>query len=140
MNDLVPDVRITGSVKYRGKDIFALGTDVNELRRQIGMVFQKPNPFPMSIYDNIAYGTRTHGVRSKAQLDEIVENYKKTKAGFECEVTKENINAVLGTEDFEILDNAKIIFVFENKNLVSIECVFKTTSSKDVTIYTTYTY
>ena len=73
MNDLVPDVRITGSVKYRGKDIFAPGTDVNELRRQIGMVFQKPNPFPMSIYDNIAYGPRTHGVRSKAQLDEIVE-------------------------------------------------------------------
>lgn len=73
MNDLVPDVRITGSVKYRGKDIFAPGTDVNELRRQIGMVFQKPNPFPMSIYDNIAYGPRTHGIRSKAKLDEIVE-------------------------------------------------------------------
>ena len=70
----------------------------------------------------------------------LVTNYKKTKTGFECEVTKENINAVLGTEDFEILDNAKIVFVFENKNLVSIECVFKTTSSKDVTIYTTYTY
>ena len=73
MNDLVPDVRITGSVKYRGKDIFAPGTDVNELRRQIGMVFQKPNPFPMSIYDNIAYGPRTHGIRSKAKLDDIVE-------------------------------------------------------------------
>ncbi len=73
MNDLVPDVRITGSVKYRVKDIFAPGTDVNELRRQIGMVFQKPNPFPMSIYDNIAYGPRTHGIRSKAKLDEIVE-------------------------------------------------------------------
>lgn len=70
----------------------------------------------------------------------LVTNYKKTKTGFECEVTKENINAVLGTEDFEILDNAKIVFLFENKNLVSIECVFKTTSSKDVTIYTTYTY
>ena len=70
----------------------------------------------------------------------LVTNYKKTKTGFECEVTKENINAVLGTKDFEILDNAKIVFVFENKNLVSIECVFKTTSSKDVTIYTTYTY
>ena len=74
MNDLVPDVRITGSVKYRGKDIFAPGTDVNELRRQIGMVFQKPNPFPMSIYDNIAYGPRTHGIRNRAKLDEIVEN------------------------------------------------------------------
>lgn len=80
MNDLVPDVRITGSVKYRGKDIFAPGTDVNELRRQIGMVFQKPNPFPMSIYDNIAYGLRTHGIRSKAKLDEIVETSLKNAA------------------------------------------------------------
>ena len=73
MNDLVPGVKITGSVEYRGQDIFAPGTDVNELRRQIGMVFQKPNPFPMSIYDNIAYGPRTHGVRNRAKLDEIVE-------------------------------------------------------------------
>lgn len=80
MNDLVPDVRITGSVKYRGKDIFAPGTDVNELRRQIGMVFQKPNPLPMSIYDNIAYGPRTHGIRSKAKLDEIVETSLKNAA------------------------------------------------------------
>lgn len=80
MNDLVPDVRITGSVKYRGKDIFAPGTDVNELRRQIGMVFQKPNPFPMSIYDNIAYGPQTHGIRSKAKLDEIVETSLKNAA------------------------------------------------------------
>lgn len=80
MNDLVPDVRITGSVKYRGKDIFAPGTDVNELRGQIGMVFQKPNPFPMSIYDNIAYGPRTHGIRSKAKLDEIVETSLKNAA------------------------------------------------------------
>ena len=73
MNDLVPDVKITGSVRYRGEDIYAPGTDVNELRRQIGMVFQKPNPFPMSIYDNVAYGPRTHGIRSKAKLDETVE-------------------------------------------------------------------
>ena len=80
MNDLVPDVRIMGSVKYSGKDIFAPGTDVNELRRQIGMVFQKPNPFPMSIYDNIAYGPRTHGIRSKAKLDEIVETSLKNAA------------------------------------------------------------
>ena len=80
MNDLVPYARIAGSVKYRGKDIFAPGTDVNELRRQIGMVFQKPNPFPMSIYDNIAYGPRTHGIRSKAKLDEIVETSLKNAA------------------------------------------------------------
>ena len=73
MNDLVPGVRITGEVKYDGKDIFSPGTDVNELRKNIGMVFQKPNPFPMSIYDNIAYGPRTHGVRNKAKLDDIVE-------------------------------------------------------------------
>ena len=73
MNDLVHGVKITGSVKYRGTDIFAPSTDVNELRRNIGMVFQKPNPFPMSIYDNVAYGPRTHGIRSRAKLDEIVE-------------------------------------------------------------------
>ena len=73
MNDLVPGVRIEGAVRYNGKDIFASDVDVNELRRQVGMVFQKPNPFPMSIYDNIAYGPRTHGVHSKARLDEIVE-------------------------------------------------------------------
>ena len=73
MNDLVADVKISGSVKYNGTDIFDPSTDVNELRRQIGMVFQKPNPFPMSIYDNVAYGTRTHGIRNKAKLDDIVE-------------------------------------------------------------------
>ncbi len=73
MNDLIPGVKITGDVRYREQDIFAPGTDVNELRREIGMVFQKPNPFPMSIYDNIAYGPRTHGVKNRAMLDEIVE-------------------------------------------------------------------
>ena len=73
MNDLVPDVKITGSVCYKGEDIFAPSVDVSELRRQVGMVFQKPNPFPMSIYDNIAYGPRTHGMKNKAKLDEIVE-------------------------------------------------------------------
>lgn len=73
MNDLVPGVRIEGEVKYNGQDIFAPSVDINELRREIGMVFQKPNPFPMSIYDNIAYGPRTHGVRKKDELDEIVE-------------------------------------------------------------------
>ena len=73
MNDLIPGVRIEGEVKYNGQDIFAPSVDVNELRREIGMVFQKPNPFPMSIYDNIASGPRTHGVRKKDELDEIVE-------------------------------------------------------------------
>ena len=71
MNDLIPDVKITGDVRYQGENIFQ--QDVNELRRQIGMVFQKPNPFPMSIYDNIAYGPRTHGMRARAKLDDIVE-------------------------------------------------------------------
>ncbi len=73
MNDLVPGVKITGQVEYAGGDIFARGTDVNALRRDVGMVFQKPNPFPMSVYDNIAYGPRTHGVKGRARLDEIVE-------------------------------------------------------------------
>ena len=71
MNDLIPTVKITGQVSYAGENIFDM--DVNQLRRDVGMVFQKPNPFPMSIYDNIAYGPRTHGIRSKVQLDEIVE-------------------------------------------------------------------
>ena len=73
MNDLVPGVRITGSVQYRGEDIYAPTTDVSELRRQVGMVFQKPNPFPMSIYDNVANGPPTHRIRNRAKLDEIVE-------------------------------------------------------------------
>ena len=73
MNDLVPGVKITGRVEYDGRDIYAPGVDVNELRRDVGMVFQKPNPFPMSVYDNIAYGPRTHGIRNRAKLDDIVE-------------------------------------------------------------------
>lgn len=73
MNDLVPNVKISGEILYKGQDIYAQGMDVSELRREIGMVFQKPNPFPMSIYDNVAYGPRTHGIRNKAKLDEIVE-------------------------------------------------------------------
>lgn len=80
MNDLVPDVKITGKVEYDGKDIFTPGVDVNELRRDIGMVFQKPNPFPMSVYDNIAYGPRIHGIKNKAKLDEIVEESLKDAA------------------------------------------------------------
>ena len=71
MNDLIPSVKITGEVLYHGENIFE--AEVNNLRKEVGMVFQKPNPFPMSIYDNIAYGPRTHGIRGKAQLDEIVE-------------------------------------------------------------------
>ena len=73
MNDLVGGVKITGEVTYEGENIYDPSVDVNELRKSIGMVFQKPNPFPMSIYDNIAYGPRTHGIRSKAKLDDIVE-------------------------------------------------------------------
>ena len=80
MNDLVPGVKITGDLRYRGEDIFDPKLNVNELRRNIGMVFQKPNPFPMSIYDNIAYGPRTHGITSRAKLDEIVENSLKGAA------------------------------------------------------------
>ena len=80
MNDLVEDVKITGEVVYQGQDIYAPSVDVTWLRKQIGMVFQKPNPFPMSIYDNVAYGPRTHGVRSKVKLDEIVEKSLKGAA------------------------------------------------------------
>ena len=73
MNDLVEGVRVEGQILYNGEDLYGGGVDVTSLRRQIGMVFQKPNPFPMSIYDNVAYGPRTHGIRKKAELDEIVE-------------------------------------------------------------------
>ena len=73
MNDLIPSVKITGEVDFRGQNIYDSGVDPTWLRKQIGMVFQKANPFPMSIYDNVAYGPRTHGVRSKVALDEIVE-------------------------------------------------------------------
>lgn len=73
MNDLVPGCRITGEMLLDGENIYGGKMDVNGLRKRVGMVFQKPNPFPMSIYDNIAYGPRTHGIRSKAKLDDIVE-------------------------------------------------------------------
>lgn len=73
MNDLIPGVKITGDVRFGQQDIFDKNIDVNQLRKESGMVFQKPNPFPMSIYDNIAYGPRTHGITSKIKLDEIVE-------------------------------------------------------------------
>ena len=80
MNDLIPEVRITGEVLYQERNIFEKSVDVNDLRKNIGMVFQKPNPFPMSVYDNIAYGPRTHGIRSKAMQDEIVERSLKGAA------------------------------------------------------------
>ena len=78
MNDLIPSVKITGEVMYNGQNIF--DADVNNLRKEVGMVFQKPNPFPMSIYDNIAYGPRTHGITGKAQLDDIVEKALRSAA------------------------------------------------------------
>ena len=73
MNDLVPGVRIEGDVRLKGEDIFAREMELTDLRRRVGMVFQKANPFPMSIYDNITYGPKLHGVRNKAELDELVE-------------------------------------------------------------------
>ncbi len=73
MNDLIPGVRITGDIELFGENIYDNATEVNLLRKRVGMVFQKPNPFPMSIYDNVAYGPRTHGIRGKVKLDEIVE-------------------------------------------------------------------
>ena len=83
MNDLIPGVRIQGEVRYRDTDLYDAATDVTWLRKQIGMVFQKANPFPMSIYDNIAYGPRTHGIRRKAELDEIVERSLRSAAIWE---------------------------------------------------------
>ena len=80
MNDLIPSVKITGEVDFRGQNIYDSGVDTTWLRKQIGMVFQKANPFPMSIYDNVAYGPRTHGIRSKVQLDEIVEKSLRSAA------------------------------------------------------------
>lgn len=95
MNDLVPGVRITGSIQYKGHEIYDAGVDVNELRHQVGMVFQKPNPFPMSIYDNIAYGPRTHGITAKSALDEIVEK-SLTGAGIWNEVKDRLKKSALG--------------------------------------------
>ena len=80
MNDLIDGVKVTGQILYNGKDIYASDVDVNELRKDVGMVFQKPNPFMMSIYDNIAYGPRTHGIKNKAVLDELVESSLKSAA------------------------------------------------------------
>ena len=80
MNDLIANVKISGDIRYEGKDIFASDVDVNNLRKKIGMVFQKPNPFPMSIYDNVAYGPRCHGITNKVELDEIVEKALKDAA------------------------------------------------------------
>ncbi len=80
MNDLIPSVKITGEVDFRGQNIYDNSVDPTWLRKQIGMVFQKANPFPMSIYDNVAYGPRTHGIRSKVRLDEIVENSLRSAA------------------------------------------------------------
>ncbi len=73
MNDLIPSVRLEGSIKYKGQEIVNSDINVYDLRKEVGMVFQKPNPFPMSIYDNIAYGPRTHGIKNKSVLNEIVE-------------------------------------------------------------------
>ena len=80
MNDLIPNVKITGEVDFNGENIYAPSVDATWLRSRIGMVFQKANPFPMSIYDNIAYGPRTHGVRNRAKLDEIVERSLRSAA------------------------------------------------------------
>lgn len=80
MNDMIEDCRITGKITLDGENIFDSHMDVNLLRKKVGMVFQKPNPFPMSIYDNIAYGPRTHGIKRKSELDEIVEQSLKNAA------------------------------------------------------------
>ena len=83
MNDLIPSVKISGSVIYDDKDIYADNIDIYNLRKEVGMVFQKANPFPMSIYDNIAYGPRTHGIKKKEELDQIVEESLRAAAIFD---------------------------------------------------------
>lgn len=83
MNDLVPNVKITGGIELDGEAIYAPGVDTTLLRKKVGMVFQQPNPFPMSIYDNVAYGPRVHGIKNKAKLDEIVENSLRGAAIFD---------------------------------------------------------
>ena len=83
MNDLIPDCRVEGTLEYRGKNILGNDVDVTDLRRKVGMVFQQPNPFPMSIYDNIAYGPRVHGIRDKKRLDQIVEESLRGAAIFD---------------------------------------------------------
>ena len=83
MNDLVDGVKITGSVRLDGEDIYGKDVDTTVLRRRVGMVFQQPNPFPMSIYDNVAYGPRVHGIRNKGKLDEIVEQSLRDAAIFD---------------------------------------------------------
>lgn len=80
MNDLIPNVKIDGEVIYDGKNIYDKNVDIYNLRKEVGMVFQKPNPFPMSIYDNVAYGPRTHGIHNKKELDKIVEESLKNAA------------------------------------------------------------
>ena len=80
MNDLVDNVKITGSVEIDGENIYGKTIDTTVLRKKVGMVFQQPNPFPMSIYDNIAYGPRVHGIKDKRRLDELVENSLKGAA------------------------------------------------------------
>ena len=94
MNDLIANVKISGDIRYEGKDIFASDVDVNNLRKKIGMVFQKPNPFPMSIYDNVTYGPRCHGITNKVELDEIVEKALKDAAIWDEVKDRLNKNAL----------------------------------------------
>ena len=91
MNDLIEGVRMTGSISFEGTEIVNTPTDVSDLRRRVGMVFQKPNPFPMSIYENVAYGPRTHGVKNKALLNELVE--EALKGAFIFNEVKDRLNA-----------------------------------------------
>lgn len=83
MNDLIPNVKLEGNIKYRGQELVNSDIDVSQLRKDVGMVFQKPNPFAMSIYDNVAYGPRTHGIKKRTQLDEIVERSLRHAAIFD---------------------------------------------------------
>ena len=115
MNDLVDGVRITGEVKLDDEDIYADGVDTTVLRKRVGMVFQKPNPFPMSIYDNIAYGPRTHGIKSRVQLDEIVDLMLETvcTSRKSIRIAGDDYPAELVKSKFMKLNSEHIRFVFD---------------------------
>ena len=113
MNDLVPGVRIEGDVRLKGEDIFAREMELTDLRRRVGMVFQKANPFPMSIYDNITYGPKLHGVRNKAELDELVETSLRGAALWD-EVKDRLKKSALGLSGGQLKKNYTVVIVTHN--------------------------
>ena len=146
MNDLIPNVKITGEVDFNGENIYAPSVDVTWLRSRIGMVFQKANPFPMSIYDNIAYGPRTHGVRNRAKLDEIVERSLRSAAIWDevkdrLKKLKDRYTVVMVTHNMQqaarISDNTAFFLLGELVEFGKTEQVFSTPADKRTEDYIT---